>query len=93
MGAGIKAGAPLSMNLVYASGIPEVSQEMQAFKSALSLAGMQLNLSQQPAGDIFSLITPCTPSSPACKWQRSTGEVIATNGTSCPSMPCACSQA
>jgi peptide/nickel transport system substrate-binding protein len=68
-GAGIAAGAKLSMNLMYASGIPEISQEMQAFKSALSLAGIDLNLSQQPAGDIFSAISPCSASSPDCKWQ------------------------
>jgi peptide/nickel transport system substrate-binding protein len=68
-GAGVSAGQALSMNLVYSAGLPEVSQEMQAYKSALSLAGIQLNLSQQPTGDIFSTITPCSPSAPACKWQ------------------------
>ncbi len=35
----------------------------------LSLVGIQLNLSQQPTGDIFSTITPCSPSAAACKWQ------------------------
>ena len=68
-GAGISAGQALSMNLVYSAGLPEVSQEMQAYKSALSLVGIQLNLSQQPTGDIFSTITPCSPSAAACKWQ------------------------
>jgi peptide/nickel transport system substrate-binding protein len=68
-GAGIAAGARLSANLMYASGLPEVSQEMQAFKSALSLVGMQLNLSQQPAGDIFSAIAPCSPGAASCSWQ------------------------
>ncbi len=68
-GAGIAAGARLSLNLMYASGIVAVSQEMQAYKSALSLVGIQLNLVQKPAGDIFGTITPCSPRSAACKWQ------------------------
>jgi peptide/nickel transport system substrate-binding protein len=42
---------------------------MQAYKSALSLVGIQLNLSQQPAGNIFSTITPCAPTAATCKWQ------------------------
>jgi len=42
---------------------------MQAYKSALSLVGIQLNLAEKPAGTIFSTITPCAPSAPTCKWQ------------------------
>jgi peptide/nickel transport system substrate-binding protein len=68
-GPGIAAGQALTMNLMYGAGLPEVSQEMQAYKSALSLAGIQLNLSQQPIGDIFATITPCAPSAATCKWQ------------------------
>jgi peptide/nickel transport system substrate-binding protein len=70
-GAGIAKGAPLSFNIVYAAGVTSVDQEMQAWKSALSLVGIRLNLAQQPAGDIFSTMTPCSPHSAACKWQMS----------------------
>jgi peptide/nickel transport system substrate-binding protein len=68
-GAGIAVGAKLSFNLVYAAGIPEVSQEMQAWKSDLSRVGITLNLSQAPTGDVFSTITPCTAKQAVCAWQ------------------------
>ena len=70
-GAGIVKGAPLTFNIVYAAGVTSVDQEMQAWKSALSLVGIRLNLAQQPASDIFSTMTPCSPHSAACKWQMS----------------------
>jgi peptide/nickel transport system substrate-binding protein len=68
-GAGIAKGAPLSFNLGYAAGINSVDQEMQAWKSALSLVGIRLNLAQQPANDLYSTMVPCSPHSAACKWQ------------------------
>ena len=70
-GAGIAKGAPLSFNIAYAAGVTSVDQEMQAWKSALSLVGIRLNLAQQPASNIFSTMTPCSPHSAACKWQMS----------------------
>ncbi len=70
-GAGIAKGAALSFNIAYAAGVTSVDQEMQAWKSALSLVGIRLNLAQQPAGNIFSTMTPCSPHSAACKWQMS----------------------
>ncbi|MFG1864142.1 peptide ABC transporter substrate-binding protein [Microbispora bryophytorum] len=68
-GEGIAAGQKLSFDLVYSSGVPEVDQEMRAFKSALSQAGIELNLSQAPSNDIFGVITPCKPSDASCGWQ------------------------
>ncbi|WP_203955683.1 peptide ABC transporter substrate-binding protein [Planotetraspora mira] len=68
-GAGVTAGQKLSFDLVYASGVPEVDQEMRAFKSALSQVGIELNLSQTPTSDIFGVTTPCKPSEAACSWQ------------------------
>jgi peptide/nickel transport system substrate-binding protein len=70
-GAGIAKGTPLSFNVAYAAGVTSISQEMQAWKSALSLVGIRLNLSQQPASNIFSTMTPCSVHSAACKWQMS----------------------
>lgn len=68
-GAGVKAGQKLSLNLVYSSGVPEVDQEMRAFKSALSQVGIELNLSQAPTSDIFGEIAPCKPTDASCSWQ------------------------
>ncbi len=70
-GAGIARGAQLSFTIAYAAGVTSIGQEMQAWKSALSLVGIRLNLAQQPAGNIFSTMTPCSPHSAACKWQMS----------------------
>lgn len=68
-GPGISAGQKLSFSLSYASGISEVSQEMQAWKSDLSRVGIQLNLSQAPLNDLFAGLTPCKPTQSACSWQ------------------------
>jgi peptide/nickel transport system substrate-binding protein len=68
-GPGVKAGAPLSFTLKYASGIVWVSQEMQALKSQFSQAGIQLNLSSAPFDSIDSLLTPCTSAQASCSWQ------------------------
>lgn len=68
-GSGISGGQKLSFSLSYASGISEVSQEMQAWKSDLSRVGIQLNLSQAPLNDLFAGLTPCKPTQSACSWQ------------------------
>jgi len=48
-GAGVKSGAKLDFNLLYASGTTALTQEMQAMKSTFSQVGIVLNLSQAPA--------------------------------------------
>jgi peptide/nickel transport system substrate-binding protein len=68
-GAGVASGAKLAFSLSYASGIPEVAQEMQAWKSDLSRVGIQLTLSQAPLNTVFSEITPCKPNQSTCSWQ------------------------
>jgi len=70
-GAGIARGAQLSFTIAYAAGVTAISQEMQAWKSALSLVGIRLILAEQPASNIFSTMAPCSPHSAACKWQMS----------------------
>jgi peptide/nickel transport system substrate-binding protein len=68
-GAGIAAGAKLSFSLLYASGITEVSQEMQALQSTASQVGIVLNLSQAPFDQVISNSVPCKPSQASCSWQ------------------------
>jgi peptide/nickel transport system substrate-binding protein len=70
-GPGVSAGEGLSFNLDYATGNVEVSQEMQALKSAFSLAGIQINLSTAPFDTIISRSAPCTPTQASCSWQMS----------------------
>jgi len=70
-GAGIAAGTKLQLNLEYSSGVVTVDQEMQAMKSDMSAAGIQLNLSQAPFNTVLADAAPCKPGASAgtCKWQ------------------------
>lgn len=68
-GTGIAAGAKLSFNLLYASGITEVTSEMEAMKSAFSEVGINLNLSQAPFDTVISSSVPCQPTQASCSWQ------------------------
>ena len=68
-GAGIAAGAKLSFNLLYASGITELTSEMEAMKSAFSQAGIDLNLSEAPFDTVISSSVPCQPTQASCSWQ------------------------
>jgi peptide/nickel transport system substrate-binding protein len=70
-GAGISAGTGLSFTMDYVTGNVEVSQEMQALKSAFSQAGIQLNLSTAPFDTIISRSAPCKPTQSSCSWQMS----------------------
>jgi peptide/nickel transport system substrate-binding protein len=68
-GAGIAAGAKLSFNLLYASGITELTSEMEAMKSAFSQVGIDLNLSQAPFDTVIGNSVPCKPTQASCSWQ------------------------
>jgi peptide/nickel transport system substrate-binding protein len=68
-GAGIARNTPLQFNLLYASGVVTVDSEMRAFKSSLSQAGIGLNLSQAPAGQVYATAVPCSRTQASCKWQ------------------------
>ncbi|HTX01535.1 MAG TPA: ABC transporter substrate-binding protein, partial [Acidimicrobiales bacterium] len=68
-GAGIAAGTPLAFKLLYASGFQYLNVEMQAYKSAMDQAGMQLSLSEATVDDVLGNATPCTPSQSDCGWQ------------------------
>jgi peptide/nickel transport system substrate-binding protein len=68
-GAGIKSGAKLDFNLLYASGTTELAQEMQVMKSTFSQVGIVLNLSQAPFDQVISSSVPCQPAQASCGWQ------------------------
>jgi len=57
-GAGIVVGAKASLTLEYASGSIPLKREMEALKTAFSIAGLEVNLSEVPfetvIGDAFS---------------------------------------
>jgi len=68
-GTGVKIGAKLDFNLLYASGTTELTQEMQAMKSTFSQVGIVLNLSQAPFDQVISSSVPCQPAQASCGWQ------------------------
>jgi len=68
-GAGVTAGAKLDFNLEYASGSPELTQEMEIMKSAFSGVGIDLNLSEAPFDEVVSSAVPCKSSQATCSWQ------------------------
>ncbi len=67
-GAGIKAGAPLTFNLKYLTGVTYLDQEIRTFKSALLRAGIQLNLSEASESQVVGTATACKPG-PSCSWE------------------------
>ncbi len=69
-GAGIARGAQLSFSLLYQSGVPSVTQEMEALQSSFSRVGLRLGLRQAPYSYLLSATGSCDPKTGAnCSWQ------------------------
>ncbi len=69
-GPGIRAGARLSLTLLYYTGNVDVNDEMQAIKSSFASAGIQVGLRQAPFTDVTSTVYGCNPAKPGtCGWQ------------------------
>jgi peptide/nickel transport system substrate-binding protein len=71
-GAGIKAGQPLTFNLVYSSGRATTDQQNAAIKSSEAQAGITLNLRSEPFDTLISNTGICTKAShpkASCGWQ------------------------
>jgi peptide/nickel transport system substrate-binding protein len=69
-GASIPAGTRLTFELQYTSGITYLDQEMQALKSSLGLAGIDVSLKAQPFNTVAGAIAPCSKGA-ACPGQLS----------------------
>lgn len=67
-GAGVPKGAKAEFKLIYASGDTIVSQEVQIWKSALSQAGIKLDISEGPFNQVIADAAPCKKGHP-CTWQ------------------------
>lgn len=59
-GAGIAAGASLSMPLMFATGFPAIQSEIQATQSAFHQAGIDLTLQEAPENTVLSAAYACT---------------------------------
>ncbi|HUY97771.1 MAG TPA: ABC transporter substrate-binding protein, partial [Verrucomicrobiae bacterium] len=68
-GAGIHAGATLTLTDQYSSGATVLTQVMEALKSDASLAGIALNLTTAPVNTVYGTYEPCTKKTPVgCQW-------------------------
>jgi peptide/nickel transport system substrate-binding protein len=67
-GNGITAGAKLTFNLEYASGIPLLEQIMVAEQSSWAQVGINVTLSKGSFNEVISNATACAPG-PSCTWE------------------------
>jgi peptide/nickel transport system substrate-binding protein len=66
-GPGVPGGAQASFHLEYATGTPAYDIEMAQFKTDLSKAGIQINLSTNTFNTVIGNATPCQSGKP-CTW-------------------------
>ncbi len=67
-GAGIRRGTLLELQIVDATGYPELTSAMEAYKSDASGAGIVINLRQAPIPTVNAMEIACH-SGPQCNWQ------------------------
>jgi peptide/nickel transport system substrate-binding protein len=68
-GKGITAGHPLVFNLLYATGMGWITQEMQLLRSHASLAGIKINLQPRPFTQVTAVAaTNCKVAHIPCHW-------------------------
>lgn len=68
-GAGVKKGAALVFNMIYADAPPWVGESMQVYKADAARVGITINLSSAPSNQVIGDISVCKPSAPSCKWE------------------------
>ncbi len=70
-GAGIAAGTRLALTFIYSSGDVPLDEEVQAYKSTASSAGVNINLSLHSVSEMYSLTGIC-PTAKPCNWELNT---------------------
>ncbi|MHB8555481.1 MAG: ABC transporter substrate-binding protein [Candidatus Dormibacteria bacterium] len=70
-GAGIQVNEPLTFNMLYASGVTELTNEMEALQSIMkSVAGITMNLKSTSFAQVLGIaFTGCTFATPCSGWQ------------------------
>ena len=71
-GTGVAAGAKASFTLLYESGVPSLTNEMEAMQSAMKqYAGIDLTLSTAPFAQVLSTTfgSACTDAKPCSNWE------------------------
>jgi peptide/nickel transport system substrate-binding protein len=65
-GAGISKGTPLKLSLQFSSGVPEMSEEVDAEKAAWSQVGINISLSEASFDEVYGAAVDCPK---GCTWQ------------------------
>jgi peptide/nickel transport system substrate-binding protein len=65
-GAGIPKGTPLKLSLQFSSGVPEMSEEVDAEKAAWSQVGINVSLSEASFDEVYGAAVSCPK---GCPWQ------------------------
>ncbi|MGH3848260.1 MAG: ABC transporter substrate-binding protein [Pseudonocardiaceae bacterium] len=68
-GPGVKAGAQLDFQLMYASGSPRVALTMQQLQSSATKVGIKLDLRGAPFDTVIGTAIPCDAGKPDCNWE------------------------
>lgn len=71
-GAGIKAGQPFTLKVLYPSGDPNFAVMMESWQSAARSAGIGMALSSGQFNQVTSEISVCKMGTAACSWQAGT---------------------
>jgi peptide/nickel transport system substrate-binding protein len=66
-GAGIPAGAPLTLSMIYPSGVVANTTLAAYLHSTFSEAGITLNVA--PSANVLGTAVPCTATQASCSWQ------------------------
>jgi len=68
-GVDIPKGRKMTFNLIYASGVTSLAQEMTALSSAAKQVGIDLSISAQPFNSVISDQPHCTATQADCSWE------------------------
>ncbi|MGH3719468.1 MAG: peptide ABC transporter substrate-binding protein [Pseudonocardiaceae bacterium] len=68
-GPGVKAGARLEFQMMYASGSPRVALSMQQLQSSATKVGIKLDLRGAPFNTVIGTAIPCDAGKPDCDWE------------------------
>ena len=68
-GAGVRAGARLEFEMLYATGTQTTQLSMQQLQSSATKVGIQINLRGAPYDTVIGTAIPCQQGKPDCNWQ------------------------
>jgi peptide/nickel transport system substrate-binding protein len=78
-GAGIASGAQMNFTELVATGSAPFTAEVEDMQSSWAKAGIHVNLRQEPVGELFGSLVPCSNGNEGCQWEMGNfGEIGST---------------